>query len=438
MTRQTLWIASIVLLIPAGVIDAQSPATQPGKAAVSPAAEGGSGSAPSTPATTTNPTLSRFIEEELKPLPSVAALNTQTGELMSNEKARGLIDATLGTCNGATRPPDDGRCGKTIYQQEAGVPAWRSIAPQPDAKDFYCLINVVRWDNSPLKASDGGETGNKIGTAASSRWYVYHGGKTWGVADFKTNNRVFGVRRVWLLFVHLNPPGQEYEAYYTVDVTKKLPLPLTNLLGMASFVYGAAGGPAIPHGWGGGYVDVVYNPSDLAVTGFAEVTGPSANSFQKLGDTQIFSNEGKYHFDFSFGVPIKQISQLQLNNTNNTVSAQKVDKTNVFGLLDLFPQAVDISNAGLYRLPHAVVGVKLDKQPLHSILLGVGFGPAFANFYAGCLWVKQDSLKTLQSGQGATPVQQAADTQQLYKPQFAFGINLTVRGTLNAMKKVSQ
>lgn len=185
---------------------------------------------------------------------------------------------------------------------------------------------------------------------------------------------MFGVRRVWLLFVHLNLPGQAYTSHYSVDVTKKTPLPLTDLMGMASFAYGAAGVPAIPHGWGGGYVDVVYNPSDLAVTGYAEVTGADTNTVQKFGDTQVFDNEGKYRFDFSFGVPVKKVSELKLKNVNNTVTATKVDKTNVFGLLDIYPQVADIKNAG---------------------------------------------LGSLQAGQTATPAQQAANTQHRYQTQFA-------------------
>jgi hypothetical protein len=52
--------------------------------------------------------------------------------------------------------------------------------------------------------------------------------------------------------------------------------------------------------------------------------------------------------------------------------------------------------------------------------------------------VKQDALTTLQPGQTATPAQQAMDTHHPYKAQFAFGINVTVRGTLNAMKKASK
>jgi hypothetical protein len=382
MLRQTLITLSLLLTLahPRANAQASPKETSKGQSGPQTPAPAGAGGTPNN-TTTVNAHHIAEIEEHLLPLSAEAipALNTTTGEVLSNTKARLLIDQTLGRCSGAVTYNNKECIGSADFAhgiKTVNTPPWRRIEPTPDAKDFYCLINIVRWDNEKLQADAAKQhpADTDIGTIASSRWYVYNGDKTWELDDFKKNNRVFGVKRLWLLVIHLNQPGQVYTAYYTVDETRKLPAPATDLIGLASFTYGPSGGGKLETGWAGGYVDT-YKTSDLTVTGYAEVTDGDKNTVQRVADPQKFDNEGKYHIDFSIGVPIKQISELQLDNVNNTVTAKKVDKTNVLGLLDIFPQPVDVKNAGLYRLPHLVLGVKLDQQPLHKILLGGGFGP---------------------------------------------------------------
>jgi hypothetical protein len=418
----------------------QSPTTNNKRSASAP-----KGSTPATPnpGTNANPTLSTAFDETLNWLPDSALsnLDTDTGEVPSSTKAAALIAATLGKCSGT--PEKTSVCqpisGDPDTPNDPPKPPWRSTAIEPTNKDFYCIINIVRWSVGDAKPNATPPDSSKKATVASSKWYVYNPGKGWSSQDFTSNYRLMGAKRAWLLYVHLNVPAHGQHAFYKIDVTGKTPIVLQDLLGLANYAYGgAAGKPTI--GWGGGFVDIGSVPSDITIFGFSEYEEKAlaSNTFQKLGDPQTLDNEGKYRFDFSIGVPIKQISQLKFDTTANTVTSQKVDKQNIFGLVDFFPVPVDVKNAGLYRFPHVVAGLKLNSQPLHNILLAAGFGPAFANFYAGILWVRQDKPGTLTPGQTATAAQLAADMQHKYQPQFAFGINLTVRGVTNAAKKASK
>ena len=58
-----------------------------------------------------------------------------------------------------------------------------------------------------------------------------------------------------------------------------------------------------------------------------------------------------------------------------------------------------------------------------QILLGGAWGPQFANFYVGALWVKQPN----------TPVA-GQPPKSSFSCQFAFGLNLTVSGFANLKK----
>src|SRR5207253_1047462 len=137
--------------------------------------------------------------------------------------------------------------------------------------------------------------------------------------------------------------------------------------------------------------------------------------------------EGLYWWDVSVGVPIRRISQLSFQNTNNSLSPVKVDKQNIFALLNLYPVRVDVKTQGFTWIPHFVGGVAIAKQPQNKILIGGAFGPYFANFYLGALFVKQQEK--------ADPTATTSSIRNVYKPQFTFGLNLPVRGIAEALKK---
>ena len=283
---------------------------------------------------------------------------------------------------------------------------------------------MVRWKNAPL--SD--DAAAAVQTVDTQNWYVYNGAGSWAQDDFNKNKRVFGAKNVGLLYIHLNRTTG-YSVEYDLDVTSKIPANQLHLFEAASAFLSAKSEAAAriataQNVFGITDANISYVPSDLSVTGnFSMAPG----ELTPIGDSVVFDNEGKYWWDVSVAVPITKMSQLQFNNTDNTVTAAKVDKRTVFAVLDLYPFLKDVKNPGFDKHPYGLVGVGVASQPLHRILVALGWGPQYAQFYVGATFIKQQSLNSLQPGSAATPSQTAADVRMKYSPAFAFGINLTVR-----------
>lgn len=340
------------------------------------------------------------VEMAPRPLPAAArtTLDTETAELLDAADARNLLNATLATVGSETGALD------------------------LDAADFYCVIHVMKWetsDNPDPEAAD--DKKRKAAPTAVQHWYVYHGGDKWTRDDFAANNRLFGAKRVWLVFVHLNRPQASYRARYQFTVNPKTPAPFANMNALAGLFFGS-GGSTNPHGWGFGSV-LNKVPSDIIIQPLQVVDAETSNTFAKLGDAKSLDNEGRYRFDFSVGVPIKAGKELRVDGGAGTAAPAKVDKQNIFALVNLFPQPVDVKSSGLRRVPHLVTGVAIAEKPLDKILVAAGWGPAFANFYVGALLVKQ-------------PIADADGDRR--DTQFAFGVNLTVKGTKAALDKAEK
>lgn len=316
--------------------------------------------------------------------------------------------------------------------------------PQPDldAKDFHCVIHVLRWsDLSATPAPAGGPNQ----TVAAQNWYVYNKGnakglrsdRIWSQEDF-TGDRIYGVKKIWLLYVHLNS-AVGYKAYYDFKFTKKTAANVNNLLGLAQIFSSFAGGgiaaaPASARVWGGSFVETDYVPSDATITANV-IPNPTTGAYVALDKPKKFDNEGLYWWDVSVGVPIRRIKELQFDTTNNTVSQKEVDKQNAFALLNLYFPPKDLKGTNASWIPHFVGGVAIAKQPLKKFMLGAGFGPNFTNFYVGALFTEEKRPATLAEGSTATPDQLNNDLRKHWKTQFTFGINVPVRAVLATLDK---
>ena len=321
------------------------------------------------------------------------------------------------------------------------------------SSDFYCVIHVLRWAN-PGSAQNSGKTETKAQTVATQNWYVFNSGKgkgagrnrLWSNEDFAKINRIFGVRKVWLLYVHLNKAA-DYDyalARYDFNVEKKTAANVSDLLNVAQLFITDTSAKTLAEVdllptnlWGGGSVDINYVPSNITITASFVKTidnGPVV----ALDKPQKFDNEGRYWWDVSVGVPIRHITQTQFDATAGTVTAKTVDKQNAFALLNLYPVPVDIKGTNYSWIPHFVGGVAIAKQPLKKILVGAGVGPHFANFYVGALFTEQTSPASLKEGDAATSAQLNADSHRHYKTQLSFGLNLPVRGIVESLKKTSK
>lgn len=349
---------------------------------------------------------------------------------------------------------------KTLRDSDGQVPDKNIL----NDKDFHCIIHVLRW-----KKPDPASTSNQPAVDRQN-WYVYNNGKakgfnrTWSQEDFATEKRLFGVKKIWLLYVHLNKVvDQNYQARYEFDITKKAPANLENLFSVASLFVISKGSPrsaSTEDRWGGGRIETDYAPSNVTVTAkFVPLEGVLSSEMARDADGQlppgkeeelkmkmrdaeplaldapkVFDNEGRYWWDFSVGFPVRRISELKFESTSNTVTAKEVGNQNLFALLNLYFPSADIKKQTFSWVPHFVGGAAIAKQPQNKILLGAGIGPRFANFYLGTLFVKQDEARTLREGDAASTDAISADVRRRYKPQFTFGLNLPVRGVIEALK----
>jgi len=349
-------------------------------------------------------------------LPDVCHSTTQSFQEQTNnlkDKAASFVQLTDATIKDADHAHN--LILNTLVTQES----YGLKETDVDTPDFYCVIHVVRWADLDK------------GTVDKQHWYVYRGAKkgknSWSLDDFQSN-RMYGTKGFWLLYVHGNVDGKIYWVEYDSVVTAKIRANLAHLFALAqSFApTPTKNAPAAgPNGCFGGTYFQSSVPSDIAISAKKVPTPPDTGAAQVIADSQKFDNEGKYVVDFSVGVPIKKVSELSFNSTGNTVSptATTISNRKALGLIDIHLPPVDVKSTGFSLIPYAVGGIAIASQPLHQILLGGAWGPQFANFYVGALWVKQPN----------TPVA-GQPPKSSFSCQFAFGLNLTVSGFANLKK----
>lgn len=377
-------------------------------------------------------TQNRSIGTTPRPVSDTALiyLRQPTAVILNSEDARALVEDAF--ASGAFRD----RSGAVIQQPNLNDP------------DFHCIIHVLRWND--LVDPPAGSTDQTSQTVAAQNWYVYNNGsakglrsdRVWSQEDFATANRIYGAKKIWLLYVHLNKwTTVSYTAHYDFSVVKKLATNIANLLVLAKAFSSATAASGLTEGpqnvWGGSFITTNYSTSDVTVT--ANITTDPANGpFVALDKPKKYDNEGLHWWDVSVGVPVRRIKELEFDTTNNTVTTKEVNKQNAFALFNLYLPPKDIKSTGFSVIPHFVGGVAIAKQPLKKILVGAGFGPYFANFYVGAIFSERKEPATLTEGSTATPDQLNADVRKRYKAQFSFGINISARTMLDALTKVTK
>jgi hypothetical protein len=281
--------------------------------------------------------------------------------------------------------------------------------------DFYCIIHVLRWKEE-IEEVDGEARAKQA--IQFQNWYLYRGGRDWSETQFR-GLRLLGTKQVYVLYVHLNDTLKDYTPRYSVEVKPKAPANVAALAELLKFlgVTRAAAPPleAPTHHWGLGKVDSSELPADLAVTPAVQIT--STEAIRSLGDVRTYDNEGLYFWDIAFGVPIRSVKQVSF--TDDAATPQKIERNALFILLNVHVTPVDVKTSGLRRIPHFVFGVDLiddlSGKPLDRIFLGGGWGPAFANFFAGRARLK------------------LADGTDDW--EWTFGLSVPIRGVIETLKK---
>jgi hypothetical protein len=347
-----------------------------------------------------------------------------------------LLKKTMGDCKGF-EPQDDRfiytvhNCGAKIDKDGHSVQGPEDPFPGPDD---YIVIHILSW--KPLA------NGSTTQDVDKQNWYVFNSGKAWDDSDFASNNRIFGKKTFYLLYLHLNRNNQAlYNVRYEVKVASKLPAYIDHFVQLAKLAGVGTEGGGVPEAavivsdvWNAHQFEVDYVPSDLTLTPTIEPS--NANDKDPTLDAKTFDNEGKYHIDFSVAVPITKLSEVSYVSSSNTLVPAKVNQQNLFALFNYYPKAFDVKTSGWSSYPHLVAGVAMDSKPLQKSLIGIAYGPIVAHFYAGLL------LHTYRLpsgvGCGTTPTTAQASSSTISSrtcAEFSFGLNVAVGAIADSLKK---
>jgi hypothetical protein len=308
--------------------------------------------------------------------------------------------------------------------------------PLLDAKDLYVLIHVVHW----------GSKNDKGMTADKQNWYVYSNG-SWRQEDFADRKRLYGTKNVWILYIHTGIPADtDYAVQYNLAIKDITPAPVSHLFDLASLLAGSTSAKAASPPlctkptaiWGMAKVGVKHVPDEISVRGSTETAADilAGKAPQSIGDAVTFVNEGRYWIDFSVAVPMRSISQASFDATSGTITPKNVNSQNILGVVDFYPfKKVDVRSDNYTLWPYLLGGVAIAHQPLHKILIGAGWGPRFAQFYVGALFVKQNQVAGIAPGTAATPAQVMSASRMAFDPQLSIGLNLQVRSLANLLKQ---
>jgi len=322
---------------------------------------------------------------------------------------------------------------------------------------YYTIIHVLKWKDNQLVVD-------------SQRWYVFNGG-SWTRQELE-GTRIFGSRRLAILYIHINARGvtsiasltegektqlknnalsstndrllvnlnpnvlveSDYlKVTYRVEVTKKLPAPIQNLSALLGLAQAAAAKRAVePIAYYGGREMVISHiPCDVSVRSL--LTQGDIPKDTELGK-QTFDNEGRYFWDISVGLPITKIKELSFDASDGTVRPKEIDRQKLFAMINIFFKPIDTKGVKPNLFPHFLAGVALSKKPLDRIFVGGGLGLNKVQLFAGVAFNRVASPQTLTAGTNATQPQLEADLKFKYEPKFVFGLNLPVRQVVDALK----
>jgi hypothetical protein len=273
--------------------------------------------------------------------------------------------------------------------------------------DFSCIIHVVRWGAGIQPDSY---------TVTKSNWYVYNPQTTWSNQDFLSNKRIYGVRNPYILAIHLNVPAEYIDAFhfaYKYTAVHRTPANVQNLISAIDLfkpVTKSQSTNAFAM-WAIGTLEG-NPPSDITVTSAISHGANEATVTNLETSNTKFDDEGLYRWDISIGVPIVGYKQLQsVVDSAGQINQSNIDKRNLLLLGNLFLKPVDVKDSHFLTVPHLVGGVSIASKPLHSAMVGLGWGPVITNFYVGAM-ILTDNL----------PNHKLAHHYKL-----AFGLNLPMR-----------
>lgn len=227
---------------------------------------------------------------------------------------------------------------------------------------------------------------------------------------------------------------------YQIDITKKQPAPLKNLMDIAGLAFGGMGAnPTVTvqtqwHLLAAGEAFTLQKlPSDIAVTANSQVTDTSGNSKQVEIGKNTFDDEKKYWYDFSLALPLSSYNNLKYDSSaaaNGTyqITARTVNQKNLYAFF----------NAGLPRdtkalqyqiIPTVLYGIPIAGQPLKHHVFALSFGVNWANFFIG------DRLDQKSFYADFTKPLTGSNVTQKWRTHLVYGVNFPVSLVVNMLKK---
>jgi hypothetical protein len=215
-----------------------------------------------------------------------------------------------------------------------------------------------------------------------------------------------------------------YATTYKVEGTKKLPSAISDLFALAAL-------NANPKGdelkiepvavWEGRTLHIGPVPSDVKVT-------PSVTMDAKTTalESRTYDNEGRYYWDISAGLPLRSIKDTAYDATAGTFTAKKIEKQNLYAMINVFPFKMDTKGVNYRWLtPTLLAGVGITGKPLDRLVVGGGLGLNKVQFFAGCAITKK---------QFPGPASNPTLTTEAYRTNLIFGLNIPIRQVVKTLK----
>ena len=232
------------------------------------------------------------------------------------------------------------------------------------------------------------------------------------------DRRLFGVKKLAFVFVHLDVEAGGFDAEYRAIVDKKRAVNVEHLLALLKLatMRGAQAAAAPVAVFGAGLLEGIATPSDI--TAFCVRT---AGELGVLGQSIVLDNEGKHWWDATVAVPVNKITLLDYSEEDGAFIPKKVNKQSIYGTLNLYLKPVDLK-AGNARwlVPRAILGLGLTGRPGENFLIGASFGIPQVQFFIGSAFANHRTLIP-----GKDPADGASYTQR-YGSRLAYGVNIPV------------
>lgn len=363
------------------------------------------------------------------PIPDLNTIIDSGKQILSNDAQTKLQPNGSDASRLLTRAFGAGACDQGA--------ATKVSAPYYLLESVYYVINIVRWSStkSPPQAK-GSQEPYQI---ASNDWYLFNtqDGSVQKQTPFHGKfspqvtggTRLYGTTSVGFLAVHLRGDISEsdfkqLQIKYNVTVKQTTPINvqhLESLIGILTGVTlgGGAKPAALPAGvspiglYGGGQLSNIEQlPDDITFA--ATINFPPNQAAANVPSGQpspvtfnnTYHDEGLAHWDVSVGVPVNSITALTYSNTSGAVTTTNISQYNAYGLFDIYPWAIDISNPPAFSYPHLIAGLpfagKVFDKPFFGAGGVIGFQslpwigkflnqtiPLRLNVYGGILYNKQ-------------------------------------------------